>query len=329
MKQYAIENEYLSLKFLDLGGRITQIKPVFFDGNLVLAYPEIQPRPEGNALPNPAYLDDKFYLGAIIGRVANRISGGVFSLGGTAYTLDKNENGVNCLHSGKDGYHAKVFEVFPSSSSAVLTLRESGGGFPGKLFVKIKYALIGSSLSISYFAQTDSPTPVNLTNHMYFDPSGLIGDCEAKFFADFYTPADGMIPTGEILPVAGTPLDFREYKKIGADIDSDSKTMKGSNGYDHNFVIKGYNQDENKLLAAAEVYMPNPDITLSVTTKSPGFQFYTGNFLSDPFEKRSGFCVETQFFPDTPNKSNFPACTVTPDKPFRSKTIYTFTKGRV
>ncbi len=324
MKEYLIRSETLEVKFLDFGGRITSIKSAYYDGNLVLAYPETLSADGAYAYPNAAYLTDGNYLGAIIGRFANRIAGGVFSLGGVKYTLDRNDNGINCLHGGNNGYDKRIFNVDCSYSSAALTLHDDDGAFPGNVDIKVKYSVIGSSLMIQYNAVTDKPTVINLTNHTYFNPSGDIGDCEARFNADFYTPlGENMIPDGKIESVAGTTFDFREYKKINRGVGvSDGRGFIGSD-YDHNFIVNG-----TGLRQAAEVYMPKTGLKLAVTTDMPGFQFYTGAFLNEPFSRNEGFCLETQFYPDTPNKAGFPSCVVNPEKPFRSKTIYTFTQGK-
>lgn len=324
MKEFLIRSEMLEVKFLDLGGRITSITSPHYEGNLVLSYPERVSNDGNYTFPSAMYLSDNNYLGAIAGRYANRIANGAFALEGTEYALDKNDNGINCLHGGVAGYDKRVFNVDCSYSSALLTLFDGEGIFPGNADAAIRYSVTGSSLMIRYLVKTDRPTVINLTNHTYFNPNGNINDCEARFDADYYTPVDKkMIPTGEIKSVVSTPFDFREYKKIGRDINCGDEQLKIADGFDHNFVING-----GGLRKAAQVYMPATSLTLTVTTDMPGFQFYTGNFLREPFMKREGFCLETQYYPDTPNKPNFPPCVAAPGKPFRSKTIYTFSQDK-
>lgn len=324
MKEYVVKSEYLEVKFLDTGGRITSIEAPHFYGNLVLAYPRALTRDGSSYLPSPLYEEDSRYLGAIVGRYANRISNAAITLDGKEYPLDGNDRGINCLHGGNRGYDKMRFNVDCSYSQAILTAYDKEGIFPGNVEVRIKYMVVGSSLIISYFTKADKKTVINLTNHTYFNPNGDINDCEALLNADYFTPVDeNLIPTGEIKSVEGTPFDFREYKKIGRHIDCGDKQLEIASGYDHNFIING-----EGLREAARIYMPETETTLTVNTDMPGFQFYTGNFLEGDFSKREGFCIETQFFPDTPNKPGFPSCVITPERPFRSKTIYTFSNGK-
>ena len=309
---YTIEDEYLSVKFLDLGGRIMSIRSSLCDNELVCGYEDYE-----------SYQTDRMYLGALIGRYANRIGNASFTLNGKTYVLNKNDN-ENCLHGGNESYAYRTFSVEPSHSTAVLKLEDKRGMFPGDVSVKIKYSVIGSSLIIQYLAIPSEATFINLTNHVYFAHNGNIGDCIAYINADAITPVGpDLIPYGNIMPVKGTPFDFTYPRLIGENIDSDDEQIKFAGGYDHNFVING-----SGLRRAASVYMPENDITVTVTTNMPGLQFYSGNFMDDPKEKREAFCLETQYFPDSPNKPGFPSCLFTPEKPFRSKTIYTFCKGR-
>ena len=309
---YRIEDEYLSVEFSDHGGRITSIRSAFCENELVVGYTD-----------EAEYLSDDMYLGAVIGRYANRIGGAAFSLGGNEYELDKND-GENCLHGGDSTYAHKLFKVEASHSTALLTLDDTHSRFPGDVKVKIKYSVVGSSLMIQYLAECTENTYINLTNHTYFAHNGNINDCVAVIDADTFTPINGsLIPNGELRSVIGTPFDFRYPRFIGDWIDSDDEQIRYAGGYDHNFVING-----SGLRHAASVYMPANDITLSVTTTAPGVQFYSGNFMHEPKEKREAFCLETQYFPDTPNEPLFPQCLFTPEKPFRSKTIYSFAKGK-
>lgn len=308
---YDIENEFLRVIFSDYGGRIMSISSSLCDNELACAYHNAD-----------NYYTDEMYLGALIGRYANRIGGAKFVLNGKTYELDKNDN-ENCLHGGKESYAYRHFKVDASHSTAILTLEDKSKMFPGTVNVKIKYSVIGSSLIIEYYAVPTEETYINLTNHVYFAHNGSINDCIAQINADSFTPVGAdLIPDGRILPVKGSPLDFTYPRLIGEGIDSDDEQIKYAGGYDHNFVING-----TGLRRAASVYMPENDVTVTVTTNMPGLQFYTGNFMSFNKEKREAFCLETQYFPDTPNKPNFPSCLFTPEKPFRSKTIYTFSKG--
>ncbi len=322
MKIYSISDEYLEVKFTDFGGRILEINSVYSPYNLVLQYPPIYDANDVKHQDEDGYENDDMYIGAIAGRYANRIANASFSLDGKPCRLDDNDNG-NCLHGGFDGYSSRHFDVECSHSTAMLTLYDEEGIFPGNVEVKIKYSVIGSSLMIQYQAKTDFPTVINLTNHTYFAHNGSIDDCIAHFNADFYTPlGENMIPTGEIRGVFGTPFDFTSPKEIGKQINANDIQLAKAGGFDHNFVISG-----EGLRKAASVYMPVNGVTLTVSTTMPGFQFYTGNFLHEPFEKREGFCLETQYYPDSPNKDNFPSCVFTPEKPFRGKTIFSFTPG--
>lgn len=324
MREYQIQSETLIVKFLDLGGRITCIKPAFYGENLVLSYPETFTGGGAFSHPNQAYEDDKYYLGALIGRFANRIAGGTYERNGVLYRHEKNDAGKNLLHSGKDGYHARRFDVACSHSRAVLRLRDKEGPFPGNVDVTVTYMVLGGSLILQYKAKTDKDTVINLTNHTYFDPKGDINDLEVLFHAQQYTPVDEhRIPTGEIKNVAGSVFDFTKGENLGAMFARGGEILAPFGGYDHNFVLPG-----KGLRRFAEIYMPKPDITLSAFTDLPGFQFYTGNFLDAPFTRRQGFCLETQFFPDSPNQKNFPPAAFTPEKAYSSKTIYTFTAGK-
>lgn len=322
MKVYSISDEYLEVKFTDLGGRILEINSIYSPYNLVLQYPAIYDANDVKHFDDDGYENDDMYIGAIAGRYANRISGAAFTLENKKYRLFDNDNG-NCLHGGNEGYSSRYFDVECSHSTALLTLTDDSDMFPGSVDVKIKYSVIGSSLMIQYQAKTNSPTVINLTSHTYFAHNGSIDDCVAVFNADHYTPlGENMIPTGEIASVKGTPFDFTTPKTIGSEIYANSVQLNKAGGFDHNFVING-----EGLRKAAAIYMPENGVTLTVSTTMPGFQFYTGNFLHEPFENREGFCLETQYYPDSPNKPNFPSCVFTPDKPFRGKTIFSFAPG--
>jgi aldose 1-epimerase len=290
------------------------------------------------------YLQDKSYLGALVGRYGNRIAQGKFSLGGATYTLAKN-NGVNSLHGGDVGFNRKMWEARDVTGSSdpsleLIYISKAGEeGYPGTLSVKVVYTLTAdNALKIDYSATTDAETVVNLTNHAYFN---LVGQGEGDVLqhevllrADRYTPVnDALIPTGELALVKGTPFDFQTPTAIGARIGQDNQQLKYGHGYDHNWVLSG--REGNALTEpalAAEVYEPKSGRVLQVFTTEPGIQFYTGNFLDGTahgkggkvYNQRYGFCLETQHFPDSPNHPDFPSTALKPGQQYRTTTIYKF-----
>jgi aldose 1-epimerase len=285
------------------------------------------------------YLNDKAYLGAVIGRYGNRIAQGKFALDGATYTLARN-NGENSLHGGTKGFNKAVWgarEVATKDGPSVeLTYLSKDGeeGYPGNLSVKVVYTLTdGNELKIEYSATTDKKTVLNLTNHSYFNlnPSGSdILQHVLMIHADRFTPVDsGMIPTGELRSVAGTPFDFRKPTAIGARIEQDNEQLKLGRGYDHNFVL---NRKSKGVELAARVVEPTTGRVLEVLTDQPGVQFYTGNFLDGSargkggteYARRSAFCLETQHFPDSPNHPKFPTTELKPGEKYDSTTIYRF-----
>lgn len=305
------------------GGTVTSFVTPDKNGNkssVIIGFDSLQP-----------YLQKPPYFGALVGRYGNRIGDAKFSLDGKDYTLAAN-NGKNHLHGGLKGFDKVVWDAsVADSSSPSLTLKylskDGEEGYPGNLDVTVQYTFTNDNeLKIEYNATTDKATPVNLTNHSYFnltgDVSNTILDYSLMIDADHYTPVDTtLIPTGEIKSVKGTPFDFTSAKKIGKDIDQ----VPG--GYDHNWVL---NKKDSSLGKVAELTDSVSGRTMEVYTTQPGLQFYTGNFLDGTFTNRGGtplklhtaLCLETQHFPDSPNKPNFPTTILQPGEQYHSVTMY-------
>ena len=271
------------------------------------------------------------YFGAIVGRYANRIANAKFTIDGKQYTLAPNDHG-NTLHGGLKGFDKVIWAVDQVNDSSVAlsyTSPDGEEGFPGSLTVKVVYTVTGEDgLKIDYTAQTDKKTPVNLTNHAYFNLSAgkdsTILQEELTLHASKYTPVNaGLIPTGQLAPVQHTPMDFTKAKKVGKDIDQ----VKG--GYDHNFVI---DKKDSGMALAASVYDEGSGRFMEVWTTQPGIQFYTGNFLDGTLTGRDGkkivqhgaLCLETQHFPDSPNQPSFPGAILEPGQTYHHTTIYKF-----
>jgi len=283
-----------------------------------------------------AYRGQDKFLGALIGRYANRIGDARFSLDGVEHPLRAND-GKNHLHGGPEGFDKQVWTVERlTGDAAVLTLFSPDGqeGYPGDLHVRVTYTLTEDALEIGYEARCDKDTVCNLTNHAYFNlsghQSGPVADQTIQIFAERYTPtAAGSIPTGELAPVAGTPMDLREGLPIGARVDEDFRQLKLAGGYDHNWVIDG---PAGTLRPAARAFSPRTGVTLEVLTTLPGVQFYSGNYLDGcpagkggaPYAKRWGFCLETQYFPDSPNRPDFPSAVLRKGETYRQETVYRF-----
>lgn len=280
----------------------------------------------------------KSYFGGTIGRYGNRIAKGQFELNGSTYKLAVN-NGANHLHGGIKGFN-KVFWKAESSGKQALRLtytsKDGEEGYPGVLTVVVTYTLTAKNeLQIDYLATTDKDTVVNLTNHSYFnltgDPKKDILQHQLKLYASRFTPVDaGLIPTGELRSVKGTPFDFSTNAAIGARISQEEEQLKLAKGYDHNFVLDHSGSDG--LTKVAEVYEPVSGRSMDVYTTEPGVQFYSGNFL-DGSEKgkgdiryahRTGFCLETQHYPNSPNQAQFPSTVLKPEQKYKSTTVYRF-----
>ena len=292
------------------------------------------------------YEQDKSYFGATIGRYGNRIARAQFTLDGSVFHLPTND-GPNCLHGGTRGFNKRVWTGADRSRSDALVLefnytsQDGEEGFPGRLQVKVTYTLPLESdeLQVEYWATTDKDTVVNLTNHSYFNLSGAMSreilDHRLLLHASKFTPVDAhLIPTGELLSVQGSPFDFRSPTAIGARIDQENEQLKFGRGYDHNWVLEGF--AGSGLQPAAEVFEPGSGRVLEVLTTEPGIQFYSGNFLDGTargkdetrYAHRTGFCLETQHFPDSPNHPNFPSTVLKAGQSYRSSTVFRFSTRR-
>lgn len=282
------------------------------------------------------YRTQNKYIGALIGRYANRIGGATFELGGVRYPLAEND-GKNHLHGGVIGFDKQVWKAEDVGDSwLVLSLTSPDGqeGYPGTLSVQVTYRLEEGGLSIDYRAKSDKDTLCNLTNHAYFNLNGhhsgpILGQ-EIQLSADFYTPTDaGSIPTGELEKVEGSPMDLRQPVPIGARIDEDNIQLKYAGGYDHNWAVRG---EAGTLRQAAKASSPDTGIVMEVLTTQPGIQFYSGNYLDGcpagkdgaPYAKRWGFCLETQAYPDSPHHPEFPSPILKAGEEYHQKTIYRF-----
>lgn len=313
------------------GGRIVSLKAPGRGGqfaDVVLGFDNLE-----------GYLGTNPYFGALVGRYGNRIAKGQFKLDGKTYKLAVND-GANSLHGGLKGFDKVVWtgrEVPGGDPSLELTYLSKDGeeGYPGNLTQKVTYTLTAANeLKIDYAATTDKDTVVNVTNHSYFNLAGqgkgdILGHV-MQLNASKITPVDaGLIPTGELKSVEGTPFDFRQPTAIGARIGADDEQIKRGGGYDHNFVIDG---EAGTLRLAARVTEPASGRVMEVSTTEPGVQFYTGNFLDgtvkgkggNAYAKRTGFCLETQHFPDSPNHPAFPTTTVKAGAEYKSTTVFKF-----
>lgn len=319
----------------NFGGRVVSVMVPDRDGNyrdVVLGFDSIEAYfPEVN----------KSDFGAAIGRYANRINQGTFVLDGDTVSLPKNNFG-HSLHGGTDmgtlGWQYRVYTANQLNDSTLeLTLTDADGnnGYPGTVEAKVVYSLTAdNTLDIDYTATTDKPTVINMTNHSYWNLGGdasqdILGH-ELTVNADNYTPVDStFMTTGEIAPVAGTPFDFTTAKAIGRDIAADNEQLRNGNGYDHNWVL---NTEGNDSLVAVELYNPANGIDLIVYTNEPGIQIYTGNFLDGTatgkggtvYNQRAAVCLETQKYPDTPNKPEWPSATLRPGETYHSHCAYHF-----
>ncbi|WP_119156381.1 aldose epimerase family protein [Caldimonas tepidiphila] len=278
------------------------------------------------------------YLGAVIGRYANRIAAGRFTLEGRLHQLARNHHGQH-LHGGLRGFDKVVWESAVRQGAAgpelVLSLASPDGdeGYPGRLEVEVVYALAhGRELRLDYRARCDAPTVLNLTNHMYFNLAGTgsVLDHELQIHAQHFTPVDAaLIPTGELRSVDCTPMDFRQPQRIGARLQPPDEQLRHAGGYDHNWVLDGA---AGTLRSVAHLRDPASGRTMEVLTTQPGMQFYSGNFLDGTlpgrdgvrYERHAGLCLETQHFPDSPNQPQFPSTRLDPGDEYRHTTVYRF-----
>tara|TARA_B100000963_G_C22621563_1_gene670204 strand:- start:1814 stop:2875 length:1062 start_codon:yes stop_codon:yes gene_type:complete len=328
---FLLENKNLKVFITNYGARIVSLivldrfdKPL----DVVLGFKSIDDYLKAN----------EPYHGATIGRYANRISKGIFSLDGKKYNLPIN-NGVNHLHGGPNGFHNKIWNIVSfDKEKIVMSLNSEDGemGYPGNLDVELTYRIVDNQLEIYYKATTDKKTPINLTNHSFFnlagEGSGTINNHILKLNSDYYSPVDSnLIPTGEKKTVDDSPFDFRRPKAIGTAINSSDDQIVYGGGYDHNFILNKQRQDTLSL--AATVFDPNRGVKMEIFTTEPGIQFYGGNFMDGSdigkygkrFLYRESFALETQHYPDSPNIQNFPNVFLLPTEIYKSNSIYKFT----
>ena len=322
----------MEVSVINFGGIITSLKSRDSKGNyedVVLGFDNLS-----------QYEDESPYFGAIIGRYGNRIAEGKFTLDGKTYNLAVN-NDINHLHGGLKGFDKVVWdpsqEVTDSIASLILKYKSEDmeEGYPGNLKVKVTYSLDNNDeLSVRYEAETDKKTIINLTQHSYFNLSGDFSkdilDHEVTIEADSFLPVDStLIPTGEIRSVKGTPFDFRDSKNIGEDINISNIQLSYGNGYDHCWVVNNQNVG---LRSVASAYHPMSGRIVEVYSDQPGIQFYSGNFLDGKLKSkqdgryvfRSGLCLETQHYPNSPNEKNFPSVTLNPGEKYRTQTVFKF-----
>lgn len=332
LKQYVIKNQHgMRAVITNYGAKVVSLEVPDRGGvmaDVVLGFDSL-----------PEYLTGEKYFGAIVGRYANRIAGGAFSLNGKHYTLPVN-NGKNHLHGGDSGFHSRLWRVVAADPAGLVldyVSPDGENGYPGTLSVEVTYRLTDdNALEIKYTATTDQPTVVNLTHHSFFNlkdgGQSPINDHQLVINAGSYSPVDeGLIPLGTKAPVAGTPFDFTSPHAIGARIDDANSQMAMGQGYDHNYILDRP-EGADSLWLAAIVYEPVSGRQMEVLTTEPGLQFYSGNFLDGseigkggtPYRFRSAFCLEAQHFPDSPNHPDFPSTELNPGETYHQTTVYRF-----
>ena len=324
---FTIQNDKgMEIKVSDYGATLVQVRVPDKEGRLldvVLGYDEVQGYEAGNA-----------FFGATIGRVANRIGNGEFRLGGRTYELTRND-GQNTLHGGRDFYNKRIWKTGETQEDHVEFLMDSPSGDQGFPGISVTYTLTkDNEVKIHYRAVPDADTLMNLTNHSYFNlsghASGTVLDQEVMLYADAYARADSQsIPTGEIVPVSGTPMDFRQLKPVGAEIEEAYEALEFGKGYDHNWVLNG-----NGYRKAAFMRSKESGIAMEVYTDLPGMQFYTANFVDHEkgkagavYNMRQAACFETQYFPDAVHKDHFEGPEVKAGEVYETTTAYRFVKG--
>lgn len=330
---YTLTNKNgMEVKIINYGATVVSLTAPNRDGkyeDVVLGYDNLEDYVNGNS-----------FFGCIVGRYGNRINKGKFKLDGKEYQLTIND-GENHLHGGIIGFHKVLWKAEPiindSSESLKLSYKSSDGeqGYPGNLSIEVVYTLTDNNeLLIDYSAITDKPTILNPTHHSYFNLSGSFDNTilnhELLIDADYITPVNSqLIPTGELMKVENTPFDFRSFRKIGERINDDHEQLKYGKGYDHNWVLNNFN---GRIRKVAELYDPSSGRAMEVLTDQPGLQFYSGNFLDGSikgkngirYNHRTGLCLETQHFPDSPNHPNFPSVVLRPGEKYTQKTMYRF-----
>lgn len=329
----------IEVRAMTYGAIITSIRTPDRDGkaaDIVLGFDSLS-----------GYVAGSPYFGAVVGRYANRIANGRFALDGVTYRLAQN-NGPNSLHGGVRGFDKVLWDAQPFETDSAVGVRflyeshDGEEGYPGTVHVQVRYTLThANELDIKYEASTDKATPINLSQHTYWNlhgaGRGTILDHVLTLEASSFTPVDStLIPTGEIARVEGTPFDFREPTAIGARIGQTHEQLRYGRGYDHNWVLDRGNVAAGELRHVARVLDPTSGRTLDLSTTEPGVQFYTGNFLDGTitgksgrrYPQRSGLCLETQHFPDSPNHPNFPSTILRPGVTYRSRTVFAFGVAR-
>lgn len=327
---YTIKNAAgMEVCVTNFGGRLVSVMAPDKDGNMVdviLGFDNIND-----------YMTKPSDFGASIGRYANRIAGGKFELDGQTVTLNQND-GPNCLHGGAEGWQYQIYEaeqLDPQTLKLTLTDPDGHMGFPGNVTATVTYKLTDdNAVDILFSGTTDAPTVLSMTNHAYFNLSGdhaLEGTDQVLYVnADNFTPADALlIPTGEFVPVEGTPMDFRTPKAVAQDIEADYEQLRLGNGYDHNWVLNTAGDDTK---VAFSLYSPVTGILLEGYTDQPGVQVYSGNFLTGRvagkhnvlYPRRASICLETQLFPDSPNKPEWPSATLRPGETYTHHCVYKF-----
>ncbi len=323
---YTLKSSALDVTITNFGDRIVTLKTADRNGKIddvVLGYDTFEP-----------YLTGRPFFGAVVGRYANRIAHGRFTLDGRSYQLPINNNG-NSLHGGLVGFDKRLWtgRVVPNGVLLTYLSKDGEEGYPGNLTATVRYTVVRNELRVDYGATTDQDTVVNLSNHSYFNLAGagrgnILGH-QLTILADRFTPLDAnQIPTGELRSVAGTPFDFRTPHAMGERIDADDDQLRLGHGYDENWVL---NDRKAKPTLAASVYEPGSGRVMDILTNQPGLQLFSGNFLGPVTGKggkeyvpRTAFCLETQHFPDSPNQPSFPSTVLKPGQSFKATTIFRF-----